>query len=313
MLARLAICTRINQIEVRVDLDNEGRFEAERNTATMVDAAERETSTNLGAIRSLTGTIGAELTGVRMDPEDLELVEHIRSTVIAHRVVAIREQFLGPEDLLAFGAKMGKFMMTRGAPADERWPDLLHVTNPGKTNALSENWHTDGTTSERPPSFSLLAALVLPEAGGDTLFVDMGYAYRTLSPAYRRLLRGLRGHHANRLLASDQRLEAWHPLVRTIPESGERVLFPGFPNIMDEIEGMTIPESRSLLNFLFAHATRHDGMYRHRWQPGDVLVWDNRSTMHYAVHDYGDAPRELYRLMIEGECPFEAPYSDTDE
>jgi taurine dioxygenase len=132
-----------------------------------------------------------------------------------------------------------------------------------------------------------------------------------LSPAYKQLLRGLRGHHVNRLLPSDKQLEAWNPLVRTIPETGERMLFPGFPDIIDEIEEMSSAESQSILNFLFAHATRHDGMYRHRWQAGDVLIWDNRSTMHYAVHDYGDAPRELYRLMIEGERPFEAPYVDS--
>ena len=264
------------------------------------------------AIRLLGGTLGAEMTGLRMEPGDPAIAERIRMAAIRHRVVAVRGQFLGPEQLLAFGAGLGKFMQTRASPADERWPELLHVTNPGKANALSENWHTDGTPSRRPPALSLLAAQVLPEAGGDTLFCDMGHAWRTLSPAWRRMLRALRGHHLNRFLPAAERIEAWHPLVRTIPETGERVLYPGFPNIMDEIEGMTIAESKPILGFLFDHATRHDGIYRHRWQKGDVLVWDNRSTMHYAVHDYGDARRDLYRLMLEGEEPFDAPYGQAD-
>lgn len=231
---------------------------------------------------------------------------------IRYRVLAVRDQFLEPGELLAFGAGLGRFMRTRASPSDECWPDLLKVTNPGKANALTENWHTDGTTSTHPPSLSLLTAIEVPEAGGDTLFADMAHAYRTLSPAFRRLLRGLRGHHLNRLLPATERIEAWHPLVRVIPETGERVLYPGFPNIMDEIDGMTLAESRPILEFLFTHATRHEGIYRHRWLPGDLLIWDNRSTMHYAVHDYGEARRDLYRLMIEGEEPFDSPYPEDE-
>jgi taurine dioxygenase len=263
-------------------------------------------------IRKMTGTIGAEIIGIPMDG-NADSVDSIRQAVLTHHVVAVRGQFISPEALLAFGAKLGDFMMTRGVVANHRLPNLLVLTNPGKGAAISaENWHTDGTTSERPPSFTLLAADTLPEAGGDTLFVDMGHAYRTLSPRYQRFLRGLRGRHVNRLLAAEKRLEAWHPLVRTIPETGERVLFPGFPNIMQEIEAMTLAESRSILDFLFSHSTKYDAMYRHRWLPGDVLIWDNRSTMHYAVHDYGDAPRTHVRLMIQGERPSDAPYPDDE-
>jgi taurine dioxygenase len=275
-------------------------------------SANRSPAADDRAIRPMGGTLGAEMVGVHMEPGDPQLTERIRMAAIRHRVVAVRDQFLSPEALLAFGAELGNFTRTLAAPCDERWPDLMKVTNPGKANALSENWHTDGTTSLCPPSLSLLAAIDVPQASGDTLFADMGHAWHTLSPAYRRMLRGRRGHHLNRLLPATARIEAWHPLVRTIPETGERVLFPGFPNIMDEIEGMTLAESKPILDFLFAHATRHEGLYRHRWLPGDVLVWDNRSTMHYAVHDYGDARRDLYRLMIEGEQPFDAPYEDED-
>lgn len=155
-------------------------------------------------------------------------------------------------------------------------------------------------------------AHLLPEAGGDTLFVDMGHAYRTLSPAYRSLLRGLRVRHRAQRLASDNPGDMLHPLVRTIPETGERVLYLGVSHIAVGIDSMTAPESRSLLDFLFAHATRPDGMYRHRWEPGDVLMWDNRAAMHYAVHDYGDEPRDMIRMMIEGERPFEAPYAQDE-
>jgi taurine dioxygenase len=263
-------------------------------------------------LRRMTGAIGAEMTGVHLAAGDEATAERVRAAVLAHRVVAVRGQFLEPEQQVAFGRRLGPFMTIRGLASNLPWPELFQLTNQGKAQAASEMWHTDGVTMERPPSFSILAAHTLPEAGGDTLFVDMGHAYRTLSPAYRRLLRGLRARHRSQRLSTDEPWDAWHPLVRTIPETGERVLFPGVAHIVVDIEGMTAAESRTLLDFLFAHAVRPDGMYRHRWLPGDVLVWDNRTTMHYAVHDYGDEPRVMVRMMIQGERPFEAPYADDE-
>lgn len=261
-------------------------------------------------IRKMTGTLGAEVIGLRMAGATAYVVDLIRSAALSHRVIAIRDQFLTPEELADFGSKFGgTFMLPQGVASNHRLSNLLVLSSGTAANARAATWHTDATTSEQPPSFSILAAQTLPEAGGDTLFVDMAYAYRTLSPSYRRLLRGLRAHHVNRLLSTGT-FENWHPMVRTIPETGERVLFPGFPNVCNEIEGMTIAESRSLLEFLYAHATRPDAMYRHRWLPGDVLIWDNRTTMHYAVQDYGNAPRTMVRLMIQGERPFEAPYQE---
>jgi taurine dioxygenase len=263
-------------------------------------------------IRRMTGTIGAEITGLRLADADAATAETLRAAVLAHRVVVVRDQFLEPQRQVALGGRLGSYMMVRGLQSNLAWPELFQITNLGKANAAAEMWHTDGITMERPPSFTLLAAHVLPETGGDTLFVDMGHAYRTLSPAYRHLLRGLRARHRNQRMAPDAVRDMWHPLVRTIPETGERVLYPGVAHIVVDIEGMTAAESHSLLDFLFAHATRPDGMYRHRWQPGDVLVWDNRTTMHYAVHDYGDERRDLVRMMIEGERPFEAPYAEDE-
>jgi taurine dioxygenase len=261
-------------------------------------------------ICKLTGSIGAEVRGLCLAQADLAAVDQLRDAVLTHRVVVVRDQVLTPECQIALGRHFGAFMTVRGLEPNTRWPELFMIDNPGKANAAAEMWHTDGVTMERPPSFTILAAHVIPEAGGDTLFVDMGHAYSTLSPAYRRLLRGLRGRHRNQRMAPDSPRDMAHPLVRTIPETGERVLYPGVAHIVRDIDGMTEAESRSILDFLFAHAVRPDGMYRHRWLPGDVLVWDNRTTMHYAVHDYGDEPRKMLRLMIEGERPFDADYGE---
>jgi taurine dioxygenase len=263
-------------------------------------------------IRRLTGTIGAEITGASLADAHEATVEMIRSAVLKHRVAVVRDQFIEPEQQIAFGLRLGPFMTIPGIDSNLPWPELFKITNLGKAKAAAEMWHTDGITLECPPSFSILAARTLPEAGGDTLFVDMGNAYRGLSPVYRRLLRGLRARHRAQRFRNDNPREVLHPLVRTIPETGDRVLYLGAALNAVDIEGMTEAESRPLLDFLFDHATRPDGMYRHRWRPGDVLIWDNRAAMHYAVHDYGDEPRDLVRMMIAGERPFEASYAQDD-
>lgn len=266
-------------------------------------------------ITRLTGAIGAEVTGIKLAGAGAEIIGQIRGAAVANRMIVIRDQFLRPEDFVAFARQWGPLMLTRGIKSNHRVPPILVVGNPGKEYRPAETWHTDATTSEIPPAFTMLSAETLPKIGGDTLFVDMAYAYRTLSPTYRRLLRGFKAHHLSRPQIGrppgEPVYDAWHPLVRTIPETGERALYLGNPLICTEIEGMSETESRSLLDFLFNHAVRIDGMYRHRWLPGDVVIWDNRSTMHYAVYDYGDERRDMLRLTVEGERPFEAPYAET--
>ena len=266
-------------------------------------------------LRPMTGYIGAEIIGADLTDGRGETAELVRGALLRHRVVVVRDQFLAVEDQVAFGRLLGNFTYTRSLVHNSARPEIYMVENPGKGSPFTENWHTDGTTSARPPSFSILAAQVLPSVGGDTLFVNMVRAYERLSPAYRRMLRGLRLHHVNRLNDGERlntaqsQPEQWHPIVRVIPETGERALYPGFPGIADEIEGWAEHEARPVLDFLFNHSLHHDSLYRHRWLPGDVLFWDNRTTMHYPVHDYGDAERSLSRLMIEGEEPYDLPYA----
>ena len=96
---------------------------------------------------------------------------------------------------------------------------------------------------------------------------------------------------------------AVHPLVRTHPETGRKALYVGHPDTAQQIEGMTLEESRPLLGFLYEHSTAPDNIYRHMWRVGDVVMWDNRCTMHYAVHDYGEQERVLNRITMKGEAP----------
>ena len=167
---------------------------------------------------------------------------------------------------------------------------------------------TDSAYLEKPPSISILAAQELPPAGGDTMFCNQYFAYDSLSDGLRTYLEGLRGKFTGAIMARRTGHEGeipytYHPLVRTHPETGRKALFISHPDTVPSIENMTEAESRPLLDYLYAHGPQPDRSYRHIWQPGDVVMWDNRCTMHYAVHDFGDADRFMHRVTIAGERP----------
>jgi alpha-ketoglutarate-dependent taurine dioxygenase len=148
---------------------------------------------------------------------------------------------------------------------------------------------------------------VIPEAGGDTLFASQYLAYETLSEGMKRLLQELRGWHGGAKLAAysgikDSAAPQSHPIVRTHPETGRKGLFVNRLYTYC-IEGLTEAESWGLLDFLFDQGCRPDFTYRHQWAPGDVIMWDNRCTLHYAVHDYGEEPRVMHRTTIAGDIP----------
>jgi taurine dioxygenase len=171
----------------------------------------------------------------------------------------------------------------------------------------TEQWHSDTSFMPAPPAHAILAAQVLPETGGDTMFASQYRAYETLSQGMKRLLHELRAlHRGTRLAAAleiaDTALPQCHPIVRTHPETGRKALYVNRLYAYC-IEGMTEAESRGLLDFLFEHSSRPDFTYRHQWAPGDVIMWDNRCTLHYAVHDYGEMPRVMHRTTVAGDIP----------
>lgn len=156
---------------------------------------------------------------------------------------------------------------------------------------------------------SLLYALEVPDAGGDTLFANQHAAYERLSPGLKRTLGGLRAAHSGRgLAAATGKAEQWklqgrlHPVVRTHPETGRTARFVNSGFTMG-FEDMTAEESRPLLGYLFQQATTADITMRHPRRQGDLVMWDNRSVQHYAIHDHGDAPRRMHRITVAGDVP----------
>jgi alpha-ketoglutarate-dependent sulfate ester dioxygenase len=265
-------------------------------------------------VRPVAGTLGAEITGVRLGP-DLpgEQVAEIRAALLTHKVVFLPGQdHLDDDAHTGFARRLGPLTaafplafptVAAGEKAGEHATVVLPVD--AESGHRANRWHTDVSFVDRPPSFSVLRALVLPPFGGDTVFADTAAAYAGLPPALRALADRLWAEHANRPDAGNPGaapgFRTRHPVVHAHPETGERALLLGV--FVTRLLGVDRAESDALLTLLHNRVTRLENTVRHRWAPGDVVIWDNRATQHYAVADYGSAPRRMRRVTVAGAAP----------
>ena len=280
-------------------------------------------------ITRLSATIGGVVHGVDVTrPLDPETVAAVRQVLVEHKVVFFPGQPVEPGRLVALGRAFGELTLAHPVmPGLEDHPEVLEVdatrsrADPRYRDEYeNDTWHADVTFMPTPPLGSLLAAKVVPAAGGDTVFADQQAAYQGLSAPMRTLVDGLRAvHHGGssfaRFLRTNPNGGVWdgrrftelepveHPVVRTHPESGRRGLFVN-PTFTSHIVGMSRRESDALLRLLYEHATSPEYLVRHRWSAGDIAFWDNRSTLHYAVRDYGEHHRLMHRVTIRGDRPF---------
>ncbi|CAN5690793.1 TauD/TfdA family dioxygenase [soil metagenome] len=253
----------------------------------------------------------------------------IRQALLDNCVIAIRGQHIKPDDQLAFARRFGSINMTLGTEpqlnkginaltAEDDEPLIFKIKNMGKKTVQTEHWHTDNPWAKRPTGFSILAAQNIPAIGGDTMFCNQYNSYDRLSDGMKKMLRGVKLTHtggrtpAYRIRPADEWPTATHPVVISHPITGRRALYlGGAPGAAcNTFEGFTEKETFPLQKFLYEHCFAPENVYRHRWLPGDILIWDNMCTMHYAIHDYGDEPRDMNRVTVESETPLEAPYTD---
>lgn len=265
---------------------------------------------------------GAEIIGVDLRHLDDHQVLAIREALVEHKVLFFRGQDLDDGSQVDFGRRLGE--MTAGHPvassnASAEHPEIYDIDSSDPEFSFSDVWHTDVTFMETPPLGSILRAVQLPDHGGDTSWVDSQLAYESLSTPFRRLVDGLTAvHDGNRewgayLRRREGQGNIWdgrqvtelvpveHPVVRVHPESGRKGLFvnPGFTS---HIVGVSEAESRGILDALYAHLTKPEHTVRHRWSLGDVGMWDNRSTLHYANRDYTQT-RVMRRITLAGDRP----------
>lgn len=246
--------------------------------------------------------------------------------LVEHKVLFFHDQFLDTDSQAALGRAIGELTVSHpvvaGATPDH--PEIYELDS--YDEGRSDLWHTDVTFMPRPPMASILRAVNLPEFGGNTNWVDLEAAYASLAPGVRRLADELVAEHdGSRTFAEylEKRRggagNEWdgeqvrqlkpvpHPAVRVHPDTGRRSLFvnPGFTTRIRGVSDARVSdaESRGLLDAFFAHVAKPEHLVRHRWRAGDVVMWDNRSTAHYADFNYGDTRRVMHPITLRGDMP----------
>ena len=262
------------------------------------------------AITPLTGSVGVAVTGVDLGaPLDEPTFAALQRAFLDHCVLVCRDQHLAPRQQLAFARRWGEPVVTPMLKPLDGIPEIVPISDVPKEAGTTENWHSDASFTAAPPKISILCAVTVPH-GGDTMWTNQYLAYERLSAGMKRMLSGLRaefvGTRIGRFMGIDPKdipPGRLHPIVRTHPESGRKALFVGHWETATRIEDMSVEESRPLLDYLYESSYTPDNIYRHMWREGDVVMWDNRCTMHYAVHDYGTQKRLLHRVTMKGEVP----------
>jgi taurine dioxygenase len=292
------------------------------------DTAAPTAPTSTIEIRRFDAPVGAEVIGLDLDlPLPDADFSRIHRAHLDHHVLVFRDQRITPQQQIDFSRRFGPLqihVLHQFLLAGH--PEILVVSNiveNGKPIGLGDAghyWHSDLSYKEKPSLGSLLHAQELPEEGGDTLFANMHLAWDTLPEALKRQVSGLRAEHSYlakyeelrqrspwRPKLSDEQVAqvkpVEQPVVRTHPETGRKALFVS-EHFTTRIVGLPDDESRDLLAQLFAHSVKPEHLYRHQWQPHDMVFWDNRSLMHLAAGCPDHMRRRLNRTTIEGDLPF---------
>lgn len=262
--------------------------------------------------------IGAEIQGVDLtQPLDGPTFEIIENAFIEHELLVFQNQPITSDQQIDFAKRFGDLSVHPFSPNSDETPELIIFDNDADNPAFATDvWHSDETFRADPPMATMLHGLIIPEVGGDTMFASMTSAYEGLSDRMKNFISGLEAVHdfkpfralfgddeagkANMREFEDRYPAILHPVVRKHPVSGKPVLFVN-PQFTIQIKGMGEAESRHLLTQLFDLAKTPEYQFRHHWAVDTVVIWDNRSTQHYAVHDYYPQRRKLDRVTIQGD------------
>jgi taurine dioxygenase len=292
----------------------------------VVSAASLERSIR---VEPLTCAIGAELSNVNLGvaSRDRALVAEIRALLLAHKVLFFRDQDITRAEHVAFARHFGELEDHPVAGSDPENPGLVRIykTPDAPIDRYENAWHTDATWREKPPFGCVLRCVECPPVGGDTMWVNMAAAYERLPEHVKAQIAPLRARHSieasfgaampieKRLALKAQFPDAEHPVVRTHPETGEKILFVNaftthFTNFHTPANvrfGQDAnPGASQLLGYLISQAYIPEFQVRWRWKKNSMAMWDNRSTQHYAVMDYPPCHRKMERAGIVGDLPY---------
>jgi alpha-ketoglutarate-dependent taurine dioxygenase len=269
-------------------------------------------------IQKVTAHIGARISGVDIaKPLDDETIAALRAALSEHKALVFDAVDLDDEGQQAFARQFGDLTTAHPTvPAVDGAPNVLPVDSErGRAN----HWHTDVTFVLNPPQASTLRSITIPPYGGETLIANSAAAYRDLPEPLRALADTLWAEHTNdydyavpdeaigeeqaaqRAQFTSIKYRTAHPVVRVHPLTGERGLFIG--GFAQRILGLSVSESRKILDLLQAYVTRPENILRWRWSPDQLVLFDNRITQHYAIDNYDGLPRRLHRVTVAGDVP----------
>ena len=273
-------------------------------------------------IAPLTCHIGAELSGVSLAEaaRNDDLFTEIKSALLAHKVLFLRDQDIARGDHVAFASRFGALEDHPVLGSDPDHPGLVRIYKDESSppDFYENSWHCDATWRDVPPMGAVLHCLACPPVGGDTMWANMAKAYADLPDHVKQTIAPLKARHSieasfGARMSEEQRHalkaqypDAEHPVVRTHPETGERALYVNTA-FTTHIEGLSAKESAWLLDHLYAQASRPEYQCRFRWQTNSIAFWDNRACQHYAVADYYPALRAMERVTVVGDKPYFDP------
>lgn len=279
------------------------------------------------AIKPIAGALGAEIEGVDIAAGvDDETQDEIYRAWLDNNVIFFRNQSITPAQQIEFARRFGEIHRHLFNKAMDDHPEITEIlkTPEMKSNA-GGRWHSDQMYTPQPAKATMLYSREIPEGRGDTMFSNMYLAYESLSEGMKASLQGLkavhngdsRNHpsgktraervaegtiHMPQIDPGDQQTISAHPVVRTHPETGRKLLYIG--GHTERFDDWTEAESKPLLDFLKAHATRPEFTCRFHWTENAMAFWDNRCCQHFAINDYDGYQRRMHKIMIKGDAPF---------
>ena len=246
--------------------------------------------------------VGARVIDVDLAHPEPGLTDQLRDLLAAHGVLVLPDQHLDDEAFLGFLRSFGELTFTQGETPVPGFEDLNVVSNVGRTTPPRSSFHVDTSYVARPPAYTALRAVTIPEQGGATQFTNQYHAYETLPDEVRHRLAGRTIHHVVTGVELDEGDEssADHPVLRTHPRSGRTSLYLTTPARCAWISGLDAVESQEVVTYLFEHSTRPENTHAHRWAEGDVVIWDNGCVLHRADHAGVVGDRVMHRGMVLG-------------
>lgn len=277
-------------------------------------------------IRPLAGAVGAELIGIDLkDRDNKAMWEELRRAWLEFQVITIRGQKLSPADQMEVAKFFGEpcfYPFAKGMP---EFPEMTRmIKEPEDKDNFGSDWHTDTCYLQKPPRATVLYSIQSPPRGGDTLFASTSAAYETLSAGMKKMLDGIVGvnsaslkhkkggnraaHHSRignmgvQKADEAESYEAFHPVVRTHPDTGRKSLYLSALHTI-RFDGMTEEESRPIIRMLNDHIVEPEHTCRVSWEPDQLTIWDNRVVLHNAINDYHGYRREMRRVTVGPEKP----------